>query len=76
MIRDYNGYAMKWAKKEVKDASIDTCFTVASLIKKVKKTRLKTLISILEPIFYLFLLVLVTAFLIDESYSPFLYFRF
>lgn len=39
MIRDYNGYAMKWAKKEVKDASIDTCFTVASLIKKINKRR-------------------------------------
>lgn len=35
MIKDYNGYAMKWAKKEVKDVAVDTCLTVASLIKKI-----------------------------------------
>jgi len=39
MIRDYNGYAMKWAKKEVKDVSIDTCYMVLSLIKKINKRR-------------------------------------
>lgn len=39
MIRDYNGYSMKWAKKEVKAVSIDTCLTVASLIKKIDKGR-------------------------------------
>lgn len=35
MIKDYNGYAMKWAKKEVKDVAVDSCYTVASLIKKI-----------------------------------------
>ena len=39
MIKDYNGYAMKWAKKRVKEGSIDTCLTVSNLIKKINKRR-------------------------------------
>ena len=34
------------------------------------------IINILEPIFLVILLLLVTAYLIDSSYNPFLYFRF
>lgn len=37
MIRDYNGYAMKWALKEVKSEALETCFSVASLIKKIER---------------------------------------
>ena len=36
----------------------------------------KNIISLLEPITYIILLILSTAFLIDESFNPFLYFRF
>ena len=46
------------------------------IIKKLKETKLCKLINILEPIYYLVLLTLSTAFLIDESFNPFLYFRF
>lgn len=46
------------------------------IIKKLKETKLYKLINILEPIYYLVLLTLSTAFLIDESFNPFLYFRF
>ena len=42
----------------------------------IKKIKLKKIIDILEPITYLVLLTLSTAFLIDESFNPFLYFRF
>ena len=45
-------------------------------IKKINNTKYKIIIDILEPITYLTLLVLSTAFLIDESFNPFLYFRF
>ncbi len=44
-------------------------------IKKYIKSTSK-IFSILEPIFYLALLILSTAFLVDESFNPFLYFRF
>ena len=43
-------------------------------LKKIK--RVDTVIKIIEPVFYLFLLLLCTAFIIDESFQPFLYFRF
>lgn len=51
------------------------------LVKKIA-TRLteikgvKTLVGILEPIVLIALLVLVTAYLVDGSFNPFLYFRF
>ena len=51
------------------------------LVKKIA-TRLteikgvKTLVGILEPIVLIGLLVLVTAYLVDGSFNPFLYFRF
>lgn len=46
------------------------------ITSKLRKTKLKILINISEPIVYLLLLILSTAFLIDESFNPFLYFRF
>ena len=45
-------------------------------INKIKNTKYKIIIDILEPITYILLLVLSTSFLIDESFNPFLYFRF
>jgi len=36
----------------------------------------KIIVDILEPFAYIILLILCTAFLIDESFNPFLYFRF
>ena len=47
-----------------------------NIITKIKNTKFKIIINILEPIVYLILLTLVTAFLIDDSFNPFLYFRF
>lgn len=46
------------------------------IISKINTTKYKILIDILEPITYIILLTLSTAFLIDESFNPFLYFRF
>jgi len=48
---------------------------IGNLLKKVN-IKTQKIINILEPITYLILLVLSTAFLIDESFNPFLYFRF
>ena len=49
---------------------------IKTFILKLQKTKFKTIIDILEPIVYIGLLILSTAFLIDESFNPFLYFRF
>ncbi len=46
------------------------------IFTKLARTKVKYILNILEPIFYVVLLVLCTAFLIDESFNPFLYFRF
>jgi len=43
---------------------------------KIKETKYKNLVQILEVICYMILLTLTTAYLIDESFNPFLYFRF
>ena len=48
-----------------------------NIIEKLKKNKcLNKIINVLEPIFLVILLLLVTAYLIDSSYNPFLYFRF
>ena len=47
-----------------------------NIINKIQKTNFKTIINIMEPILYIALLILTTSFLIDESFNPFLYFRF
>lgn len=46
------------------------------IIKKIQHTKAKDAIDILEPVFYILFLILSTAFIIDASFSPFLYFRF
>ena len=45
-------------------------------ITMLKQTKAKFLFTILEPMFYMILLLTCTAFLIDSSFNPFLYFRF
>ena len=49
---------------------------IKTIVLKMKNTKFKTMIDILEPVVYIGLLILSTAFLIDESFNPFLYFRF
>ena len=47
-----------------------------NVLMKLKTTKLRIVLDILEPIVYLGLLILCTAFLVDASFNPFLYFRF
>jgi len=49
---------------------------IKNLIDKINKSKYKNIFSYLEIIIYMFLLILSTAFLIDASFNPFLYFRF
>ena len=57
-------------------AIISSTPLLKNIISKIKNTKYKRIIDILEPITYIMLLILSTAFLIDESINPFLYFRF
>ena len=41
-----------------------------------KKSSLNKIINIIEPIYMVILILIVTSYLIDNSYNPFLYFRF
>ena len=43
---------------------------------RLKETKLKIILDIIEPFILIGLLALVTSFLIDDSFNPFLYFRF
>lgn len=48
-----------------------------NLVQKLKKNdKMCKVINILEPVFIVVVLVVVTAYLVDNSYNPFLYFRF
>lgn len=48
-----------------------------NLVQKLKKNdKICKVINILEPVFMVVVLVVVTAYLVDNSYNPFLYFRF
>ena len=48
--------------------------------ESIKKLRGKkwgnTILNIVEPIFLVLLFVVITSFLVNDSYNPFLYFRF
>ena len=46
------------------------------LVEKIKNTKLSKVVNVLEPIMHAALLILVTAYLVDGSFNPFLYFRF
>ena len=47
------------------------------IYQKVKQSkRGEVLEVIIAPVFYLLILILSTAYLVDSSYNPFLYFRF
>ncbi len=47
-----------------------------NIINKLNETKIKILIDLLEPVYYLLIVIIVTSFLIDSSFNPFLYFRF
>ena len=45
-------------------------------LKLKENKKANKIINVLEPIFIILLLLMVTAYLVDNSYNPFLYFRF
>lgn len=50
---------------------------ITNVINKLKENKnIKKIINLIEPIVLIGLMVIVTAYLVDNSYNPFLYFRF
>ena len=50
---------------------------VKKCVTKLNETKgIKVIVGVFEPIVLIALLVLVTAYLVDGSFNPFLYFRF
>ena len=50
---------------------------IKNLIKKLKQNKkINKIINILEPILIVFILIIITSYAVDNSYNPFLYFRF
>ena len=76
-INNYTIYYLKSYLIVLIIAIFGTTPLFKNIIEKLKKSKcLNKIINILEPIFLVILLLLVTAYLIDSSYNPFLYFRF
>ena len=77
LINQYTLYYLKSYLGILIIAIIGATPLLKVLIEKLKKnTNIRKIINILEPILIVFLLMLVTAYLVDNSYNPFLYFRF
>ena len=49
---------------------------VKETVQKLAKSKCNTVISVLEPVFNAVILIIITAYLVDGSFNPFLYFRF
>ena len=77
LINQYTLYYLKSYLGILIIALIGATPLMKTVIEKLKKnTNIRKIINILEPIVIVVLLMLVTAYLVDNSYNPFLYFRF
>lgn len=72
-INDYTMYYLKSYLIIIIIAIIGSTPILKTIINKLKVNKI---INIVEPIVLIVLLIVVTAYLVDNSYNPFLYFRF
>lgn len=76
-INDYTLHYLKSYLPVLIIALFGTTPCIKILIDKLRKNKyINGIINILEPILIVIILVVVTSYLIDNSYNPFLYFRF
>ena len=76
-INNYTIYYLKSYFIILVIAIIASTPLIKKQLENMKKNKvLNKLINILEPIYIVSLLLIVTSYLIDNSYNPFLYFRF
>ena len=47
-----------------------------SMAKLIENRKIKNIFNYIEPLIYISLLLITTAYIVDESFNPFLYFRF
>ena len=77
MIDDYTMYYLKSYLVTLIIAIIGATPLMKNIVKKLKKnTVMSKIINVLEPIAMVGILIIVTSYLVDNSYNPFLYFRF
>lgn len=77
VINNYTIYYLKNYFIILVIAIIGATPLIKNTVKKLKeKQKIKKIINIFEPIILITLLLIVTAYLVDSSYNPFLYFRF
>lgn len=76
-INDYTIYNLKCYAIILVIATLAVTPLFKNIIKKLKKNEsMNKAINILEPVFMVVLLLIATAYLVDNSYNPFLYFGF
>lgn len=76
-INDYTLHYLKSYLPVLIIALLGSTPLIKILIDKLRKNKyVNNIINILEPIFIVMILFVVTSYLIDNSYNPFLYFRF
>lgn len=77
LINSYTLYYLRSYGVILAIAIIGSTPLVKISLKKISQNNIcKKIINILEPIVLIGLLLIVTAYLVDNSYNPFLYFRF
>ena len=77
VINDYTIYYLKSYLITIVIAIIGATPILKNIIEKLKtRPVMNKIINILEPIAMVVVLLIVTAYLVDNSYNPFLYFRF
>ena len=76
-INDYTLHYLKSYSLVLIVALLGSTPLIKTLIDKLRKNKyVNNIINILEPILIVMILFVVTSYLIDNSYNPFLYFRF
>ena len=77
IINDYTIYYLRSYLITIIIAIIGATPILKNIIEKIKtKSVMNKIINILEPIAMVIIILIVTAYLVDNSYNPFLYFRF
>lgn len=77
IINTYTRYYLKSYAVILAIAIIGATPLFKNLFEKLQKNKtINKIINMLEPVMIAVLLIIVTAYLVDNSYNPFLYFRF
>ena len=77
MINNYTIYYLKSYLGVFIIAALGATPIMRNLIGKIReKPVMDRVLNVLEPVAMVLIILIVTAYLVDNSYNPFLYFRF